>query len=157
MEKGDLMAFTTKVADDEHTNWLNSSKLPSVFTRYRTYKQRFTQASRITKIVILSLSFLGLFFVCATLFPYRNHVTVCRWPETEVYKLSEQRVQWRPCGEGIEGYDCTNITVPLDYETWNDEPYSHPSKTMTIAITRFKATDSKNRYVIVGSWDWRCL
>lgn len=144
------MAFTQKVADDKHPKLLDTPKFPSTTTRYSTLKQRFTKAPLTTKIIILWLSLLGLLSIYATLFLYRGRTIVCRWPKVETQRLSEQRVRWRSCGEDIKGYDCTNITVPLDYDSWKDEPYVDPRKTMAIAVTRFKATDSENRYVILG-------
>jgi hypothetical protein len=54
---------------------------------------------------------------------------------------SDSRVYWKSCGEGTEGYECANITVPLDYHNASD------TRTITIAVTRFPAADKVNRCV----------
>jgi hypothetical protein len=46
------------------------------------------------------------------------------------------QVKWVECGNN---YDCANIAVPLDYHNASDK------RTYTLAVTRYKATDKKNR------------
>jgi hypothetical protein len=51
-------------------------------------------------------------------------------------------VRWVPCGKE---YECANVTVPLDYHNASD------LRTVSIAVTRFQATDKVNRCVITES------
>jgi hypothetical protein len=45
-------------------------------------------------------------------------------------------VQWKSCGDGFQ---CANITVPLNYHDASD------GRTVAIAVTRLPASDKKNR------------
>ncbi|EIN12791.1 acid protease [Punctularia strigosozonata HHB-11173 SS5] len=51
-------------------------------------------------------------------------------------------VDWKSCGSGPEdfpGFQCADVTVPLDYGNESD------SRTVSIAVTRYLAIDRKNR------------
>ena len=45
-------------------------------------------------------------------------------------------IDWKSCGEGFQ---CANVSVPLDHHNASDP------RTMSIAVTRFLATDKQNR------------
>ncbi len=48
------------------------------------------------------------------------------------------QLEWRPCGEGLEAFQCATAKVPLDY----DRP---GGRTTSIALTRLPATDAEHR------------
>ncbi|TFK56596.1 alpha/beta-hydrolase [Heliocybe sulcata] len=48
-------------------------------------------------------------------------------------------VNWKSCGDGYEGYQCANITLPLDYHNSSDP------RTVTISVNRYLATNVTHR------------
>ncbi|MFD9889139.1 alpha/beta hydrolase [Amycolatopsis sp. NPDC059027] len=62
-------------------------------------------------------------------------------------RYHHQRVDWKACGDkdlDAAGAQCADVTVPLDY--------SRPGgRTITVAISRLKATDTRNRRGIMLS------
>jgi hypothetical protein len=86
------------------------------------------------RLLVLSASFFFTYTLCARVWP--EHQGKLYVPTT-----GSNHVHWTSCGEGIEGYECANVTVPLDYHNASDP------RTVTIAVTRFPATDKANRYV----------
>ncbi|KDQ62976.1 hypothetical protein JAAARDRAFT_28963 [Jaapia argillacea MUCL 33604] len=55
------------------------------------------------------------------------------------FQTSPDRVAWKSCGEGFEGFQCANITLPLDYHNESDP------RTVTISVNRFLATNVTRR------------
>ena len=57
----------------------------------------------------------------------------------------EGGVKWVSCGEGLGNeFQCTNISVPLDYRNSSDE------RTYQIAVVRLLASDEENRYAVLN-------
>ncbi|KDQ62913.1 hypothetical protein JAAARDRAFT_188552 [Jaapia argillacea MUCL 33604] len=48
-------------------------------------------------------------------------------------------VEWKSCGEGFDGFQCANISLPLDYHNDSDP------RTVTISVNRFLATNTTHR------------
>jgi hypothetical protein len=91
------------------------------------------------RLLVLLSSFLLTYHLCARVWPGNLE-------DSFAATTSPARVRWVSCGKGIEGYECANVTVPLDYHNVSDP------RTVTIAVTRFPATDKANRYVHTKSW-----
>lgn len=50
------------------------------------------------------------------------------------------KVSWVPCGAGLsDAFQCANVPVPLDYNNTSD------TRTISLAVTRFLASDQVNR------------
>jgi hypothetical protein len=86
-------------------------------------------------IIIGSLSMLSLLLAAIMAVPSVKGASFGADTSTETPSKS---VKWTTCGDNFE---CANITVPLDYHNTTDK------RTYGLAITRYMATDKKNRYV----------
>jgi hypothetical protein len=94
------------------------------------------RASMRLRLLVLSLAFFLTYNVCERLQSRSDSSVSLKHP---CPSGNHGRVHWKSCGEGIEGYECANVTVPLDYHNSSD------SRTMSIAVTRFPAPDRANR------------
>jgi hypothetical protein len=95
------------------------------------------RASMRLRLLVLSLAFFLTYNVCERLQSRSDSSVNIRH---SCHSGNHGRVHWKSCGEGIEGYECANVTVPLDYHNTSD------SRTISIAVTRFSAPDRANRY-----------
>jgi hypothetical protein len=95
------------------------------------------RASMRLRLLVLSLAFFLTYHVCEQL-QSRSDSSVDI--KHSCHSGNHGCVHWKSCGEGIEGYECANVTVPLDYHNSSD------SRTMSVAVTRFPAPDRANRY-----------
>jgi hypothetical protein len=92
------------------------------------------------RLFVLFVGFCVSYSVCEWLWGVPSSPTICI-----ASSYDNHTVHWKSCGEGIEGYECANITLPLDYHNTND------TRTTTIAVTRLPATDRANKCVLLCS------
>lgn len=90
----------------------------------------------VTKIDHLRKSFLRAGLLVVGVLAVRCLRSCLHWPTSPSYQTANG-VEWSLCGDNFQ---CANISVPLDYHNTSDE------RMVTIAVTRYLATDKENRW-----------